>query len=151
MGHKKTTFKHLSSYAHVVHTTAKLVISRRRKNENVDEKCMCKACKNTVFHCQICKFMGFLMLSSSWLLKLPITFTSTVKYVRMPSEKNHEKMTSNCYLCLCALVTRRFLFFSSTIQNQAKKENSGAQAPGSMLLVCAHNNCHEAIKRPTVA
>ena len=25
----------LSSYAHVVHTTAKLVISRRRKNENV--------------------------------------------------------------------------------------------------------------------
>ena len=27
--------EHLSSYAHVVHTTAKQVISRRRKNENV--------------------------------------------------------------------------------------------------------------------
>ena len=26
--------EHLSSYAHVVHTTAKQVISRRRKNEN---------------------------------------------------------------------------------------------------------------------
>ena len=27
--------EHLSSYAHVVHTTAKKVISRRRKNEKV--------------------------------------------------------------------------------------------------------------------
>ena len=67
--------EHLSSYAHVVHTTAKKVISRHRKNENVfimskDEKCTCKACKNTVFHCQICKFVGFLLPSSSWLLEL---------------------------------------------------------------------------------
>ena len=67
--------EHLSSYAHVVETTAKLVISRRRKNENVfkmsiEEKSTCKACKNTVFHCQICKFVGFLLPSSSWLLKL---------------------------------------------------------------------------------
>ena len=30
-----------------------------------------KRAKNTVFHCQICKFVGFLLLSSSWLLKLP--------------------------------------------------------------------------------
>ena len=36
-----------------------------------DEKCTCKACKNTVFHRQICKFVGFLLPSSSWLLKLP--------------------------------------------------------------------------------
>ena len=74
LGHKKTKLNiYLSSYAHVVHTTAKQVISRRRKNENVfkmskDEKCTCKACKNTVFHCQICKFVGFLL--PSWLLKL---------------------------------------------------------------------------------
>ena len=66
----------MSTYAHVVHTTAKQVISRRRKNENVfkmskDEIYTCKACKNTVFHCQICKFVGFLLPSSSWLLKLP--------------------------------------------------------------------------------
>ena len=59
-----------------IHTTAKQVISRRRKNENVfkmsrDDKCTCKACKNTVFHCQICKFVVFLLPSSSWLLKLP--------------------------------------------------------------------------------
>ena len=67
----------LLSYALVVHTTAKQVISRRRKNENVykmskEEKCTCKACKNTVFHCQICKFKGFLLPLSSWLLKLPV-------------------------------------------------------------------------------
>ena len=61
--------EHLSSYAHVVHTTAKQVISRHRKNEGVfnmskDEKCTWKACKNTVFHCQICKFVGVLLPSS---------------------------------------------------------------------------------------
>ena len=48
LGHKKKKIEHLSSYAHVVHTTAKQVISRRRKNENVlkkskIEKCTCKA------------------------------------------------------------------------------------------------------------
>ena len=64
----------MSSYAHVVHTTAKQVISRRRKNENVykmtkNEKCTCKACKNAVFHCQLCKFVGFFLPSSSGLLK----------------------------------------------------------------------------------
>ena len=62
--------EHLSSYAIVVHTTAKQVISRRRKNENVfkmseNEKCTCKACTNTVFHCERCKFVGFLLPSSS--------------------------------------------------------------------------------------
>ena len=61
------------AHAHVVHTTAKKVISRHRKNENVfkmskDEKC---TCKNSVFHCQICKIVGFLLPSASWLLKLP--------------------------------------------------------------------------------
>ena len=40
-----------------------------------DEKCTCKACKNTVFHFQICKFVGFLLPSSSCLLKLPIVET----------------------------------------------------------------------------
>ena len=61
--------EHLSSYVHVVHTSAKQVISRHRKNEGVfnmskEEKCTCKACKNDVFHCQICKFVGFLLSSS---------------------------------------------------------------------------------------
>ena len=73
LGTLEDKIEHLSSYAHVVHTTAKQVISRRRKNENVykvskNEKCTCKACKNTVFHCQLCKFVGLLMPSSSCLL-----------------------------------------------------------------------------------
>ena len=68
--------KHLSSYAHVVHTTAKQKISRRRKNENVYEKkknkeCTCKACKTIIFRRQIYKFVTFSLPSSSWLLKLP--------------------------------------------------------------------------------
>ena len=68
----------MSSYSHVVHTTAKQVISRRGKNENVckmskNEICTCKACKTIIFHCQICKFVTFLLPSSPWLLKLPNT------------------------------------------------------------------------------
>ena len=73
-------FRGLTLHDLDVHTTAKHVISRRRRNENVfkmskDEIFTCKACKNTVFHCQICKFMGFLLPSSSWLLELPIAET----------------------------------------------------------------------------
>ena len=77
LGTSEDKIKHLSSYAHVVHTTAKQVISRRRKNENVfkmskNEKCTCKACKNTGFYRELCKFV-FLLPSSSWLLELPIS------------------------------------------------------------------------------
>ena len=44
-------------------------VSRRGKNEKVcemskNEKCTCKACKTTIFHCQICKFLKFLLLYS---------------------------------------------------------------------------------------
>ena len=54
-------------------------ISRRGKNENVcetykNEKCTCKACKTTVFHCQISKLVTFLLPSSSWFLKFPNVF-----------------------------------------------------------------------------
>ena len=59
--------------------TSSTQLSHRGKNENVcqmfkNEKCTCKACKTIVFHCQICKFVRFLLPSSSWLLKLPIHF-----------------------------------------------------------------------------
>ena len=37
LGTKEDKIEHFSSYAHVVHTTAKQVISRRRKNENVSK------------------------------------------------------------------------------------------------------------------
>ena len=59
---KDNKTEHMSSFGHVVHTTAKQVISRRGKNENVyemckNEKCTCKACKIIVFllsNMQIC-------------------------------------------------------------------------------------------------
>ena len=49
------------------------VVERTRTSSKCQKmkKCTCKACKNTVFQCQICKFVGFLLPSSPWLLKLP--------------------------------------------------------------------------------
>ena len=49
-------FEHLSSYAHVVHTTAIHVISRRRKNENVF-----KMSKNEKLHVQSVQNYCFLL------------------------------------------------------------------------------------------
>ena len=59
--------ENLSSYAHVVHTTAN---SGHGKDENAsemhkNENCTCKVCKTIVSHCQICKFVTFLSPSSS--------------------------------------------------------------------------------------
>ena len=76
--------KKFSSYAHVVHTTAKQVISRHGKNENVcekskNEKCTCKACKAIV--CEICKFATFLLPSLSCLLKPGFHIVVSVVFV----------------------------------------------------------------------
>ena len=56
-----------------LHNRSFHVVERTRTSQYMSEdiKCTCKACKITVFHCQICKFAGFLLPSSSWLLKLP--------------------------------------------------------------------------------
>ena len=51
-----------------------------------------KRAKDTVFPCQICKFVGFLLPSSSWLLKLSIDSAET------PKKKNkscHNKRDMN--------------------------------------------------------
>ena len=45
---------------------------RERLRNVKNEDCTCKACKTIVFHNQICKFVTFLLPSSSWLRKLPI-------------------------------------------------------------------------------
>ena len=95
LGNKKTK---LNICHHILASSIQLqnsIISRRRKNENVfkmskDEKCTCKACKackNTVFHCQICKFVGFLLPSSSWLLiKLLISLAFIYEQLVLPNE-----------------------------------------------------------------
>ena len=56
--------EHLSSYAHVVHTTAKKVISRHRKNENVfkmskDEKMHVQSVQKQFFLFKYANFWGF--------------------------------------------------------------------------------------------
>ena len=77
---KKTTLKIcdqvLTSPTHVQrHNTSFHCVVQRTITAveyNKIEKCTCKACKNAVFHFQICKFVRFLLSSSSCLLKLPI-------------------------------------------------------------------------------
>ena len=46
------------------------VIERTRTSSKCRKMKRC-TCKNTFLHCQICKFLGVLLPSSSWLLKLP--------------------------------------------------------------------------------
>ena len=73
LGHKKTK---LNICHHTLMSSTQLqnrsfhVVERTRTSTKCQN--MKKACKNAVFHCQICKFVGFLLPSSSWLLKLPI-------------------------------------------------------------------------------
>ena len=104
LGTLEDKIEHLSSYFHVVHTTAKQVVSPCRKNENVYkmskiEKCTCKACKNAVFHCQTCKLVGFLLPSSSWLLKLPNNRVGKYKLKKHQfGNKTKERGTNFLYL-----------------------------------------------------
>ena len=73
LGHKMTKWNicyHLLTSSTQLRNRSFHVVERTRTSK--DEKFTCKACKNTVFHWQICKFVGVLLLSSSWLLKLPI-------------------------------------------------------------------------------
>ena len=85
LGHKKTK---LNSCHHMLALSTQLqnrsfdVVERTRTSPKCqkNEKCTCKACKNTVFLGQICKFVRFLLPSSSWLLKLPSgNFTSLLR------------------------------------------------------------------------
>ena len=84
----RSKIEHLSSYAHVVHATAKRITLQNRSFHVVErtrasskcqtmKKCTCKACKTIVFHCQLCKFVRFLLPLSSWFLKLHITSSET--------------------------------------------------------------------------
>ena len=76
LGQKKTKLNichHMLTSSTQLQNRSFHVAERTRTSSKCqDEKCTCKACKNAVYLCQICKFMGFLLPSSSWLLKLPI-------------------------------------------------------------------------------
>ena len=76
LGHKKAKLNichHMLTSSTQLQNRSFHVVERTRTSTKCQkiEKCTCKACKNTVFHCQICKFVGSLLPSSSWLLKLP--------------------------------------------------------------------------------
>ena len=85
LGHKKTKLNichHMRTSSTQQQNRSFHVVERTRTSS----KCQ-KMTKSTVFQCQICKFVGFLLPSSSWLLKLPIlrrSWTRTAaKYTKM--------------------------------------------------------------------
>ena len=79
LGHRKTKLNichHMLTSSTQLQNRSFHVVERTRMSTKCEknEKCTCKACKNTVFHCQLCKFVGFLLPLSSWLLKLSTNF-----------------------------------------------------------------------------
>ena len=76
LGHKKTKLNichHMLTSSPQLQNWSFHVAERTRTSIKCEKNEICtrKACKNTIFHCQKCKFVGFLLPSSSWLLKLP--------------------------------------------------------------------------------
>ena len=77
LGHKKRKINichhMLTSSTQLQNSSFHVVEKTRTSSKRQKKKNACAKRANTVFHCQICKFMGFLLPSSSWLLKLPNT------------------------------------------------------------------------------
>ena len=76
LGHKKTKLNichHMLTSSTQLQNRSFHVVERTRTSSKCQEmkNARAKRAKNTVFHCQKCKFVGFLLPSSSWLLKLP--------------------------------------------------------------------------------
>ena len=73
LGHKKAKLNmchHMLTSSMQLQNRSFHVVERTRTATKCQKKCTCKACKNSVYHCQIYKFVGFLLPSTSWLLKL---------------------------------------------------------------------------------
>ena len=76
LGHKKTK---LNICHDMLTSSTQLPNKSFHVVERTRTSSKCQKMKNArakrakiIFHCQICKFVGFLLPSSSWLLKLPI-------------------------------------------------------------------------------
>ena len=115
-----------------------------------DDKCTCKTCKTIVFHCQIRKFVRFLLPSSSWFLKLTrsqfttTAATKTSEFCVLENEKQRllhaifilvhfavvlvQSTTWDDLFCNCVhdvgKVTTNFHFFFSNMQNRWYNFNS---------------------------
>ena len=96
LGHKKTNLNichHMLSSSTRLQNRSFHVVERTRTSTKC-QKCTCKACKTTVFHCQILQISGVLLPSSSWLLKLSIVWsTQTTEYWKfsfLPPSRSHQ-------------------------------------------------------------
>ena len=72
------------------------VVERTRTSSKCQEMKHARAKRaiNTVSHCQICKFVAFLLLSSSWLLKFPSeTLNFGIKQVKKIQTVHCEETT----------------------------------------------------------
>ena len=126
---KKTKINICHHMLTLAHTTAKQLISRCRKNENVikmskDEISTCKACKSAVFHFQICKFVGFWLPSSSWLLKLPSIFVKlAVKHVMSKQSSLYtsffRSFVTGSFISLMALFVKCWMVMPVFFQNHS--------------------------------
>ena len=86
LGHKKTKLNichhMLSSTTHLQNRSSHFVKKTRTSIQRQKWKnARAKRAKITVFHCQICKFVGFLLPSSSWLLKLPYVLDAQIWFL----------------------------------------------------------------------
>ena len=86
LGHEKTKLNiclHMLTSSTELQNWSFYVVERTRTSTKCqkNEESTCKACKSTVFHCQMCKFVGFFLTSSSWLLKLPTVHISRWRWL----------------------------------------------------------------------
>ena len=75
LGHKRTKLnicRHMLTSSTQLQNRSFHVVERKRTSSKCQKMKNARAKRAKIlFHCQICKFVGFLLSSSLWLLKLP--------------------------------------------------------------------------------
>ena len=99
------------------------------------ENCTCKACKNNVFHCQICKFVGFLLPSSSWLLKLLITACCTSRHSdKSFSLGSNSEINDDIPCCGETFGAQRISRGAESVANQITQPALGVESKTRLLI-----------------
>ena len=101
MGHKKTKWNicyHLLTSSTHLQNRSFHVVERTRTSSKCQKmkNARAKRAKILFYHCQICKFVGFLLPSSSWLLKLPIML-SKLRTSSSPPVLATDKLIVTCW------------------------------------------------------
>ena len=119
-----------------------------------NEKCTCKACITVVAHCQICKFVTFLLPSLSWLLnwapylgdKLDVHFEMKRLQVSGPRSFFIGQIKSS-FLALVRKIfflheeARILVYFSTTLKANYFKSNCTLSFPLHILTQNATASC----------